>query len=103
MNVDDKACTYNNFKGDGSCTGGPQRRDAVLVDRAMVATNPGYSVHNSQDGSQTLRGVKVRLTNTIAGGGHYAPPRLQVLDLTAKKLPPDKVLWQFDNVRRYRA
>ena len=74
INVDDMACTYDSFKGDGSCNGKHNEKETVLVGANTTASNPSYGIHSSKDNTQTFNGLKIRMTNMIAAGGNLAPP-----------------------------
>jgi len=90
-NQDDMAAIYGNFNGDGSCSGQPNQKQMMLVDRD-AANDPSYNVHNNnKDDSQELNGIKIRATNVISAAGYAASCFIQVLGFTDAEMPPSLV------------
>ena len=85
FNQDDKASIYQ-VDGDAN-----EPQEQMLVDRETVTSNPSYSVHDKRDDSMKFRGIKVRFTNTIGGGGNSGRPWVQVLNFSDTEMPKSQV------------
>jgi len=89
VNIDDMGI-YSDFTGSGGCDGKAAEGQQAIVTKTS-AQNTSYNNHFAKDDTHQFDGIKIRITNGIAGGGGVLPAFVQVLGFSDAEMPPEKV------------